>query len=545
MSGRKNLIMGLWSNLPFDGLERFIASLRNTTFDGDVCVFVDSVPAATVRALHACGVIVERASRFALPQTNYQGSRYHSYQDFLGRFGGDYANVMITDLRDVIFQSDPFARPLPADVVFAQERRRLGDCPTNRSWIVQTYGEAMADNLQHCMVSCSGTTFGTVHGMQQYLAVMINEIAGRPMPILGGLDQAIHNYLIRMRPLRNAWCDPTDSIVATMSYVPDDAIRIDPRGVLIDGRLVPVIHQWDRKANLRHYIDASPQFRLDRQAQPRYPVAWRHGGGATQQAQAAGFDAVICFHHRDRDTPWLEPFLASLRAVGFAGDIHCIGALDEAACAVLARHGAIAHPIAIDEGDVDVDNVAHFHISRLLDELAARTVQPDQVLVVDTMRAGFLRDPFLGKTIGLSVFCEGPVALGDSDYNLQRLGFFVEVDDTWRRQPIVSSAVLRGRLDVVRQFYRRLMAELVGRRELLAVAKVVQGAFNKLCHKGDLGFPVIVHPNAAEVYFEIWPQSLTVDIRLGVRVGGTVPAMVVNPFHPTPLMDMLKASLHL
>ena len=65
MAGSKNLIMGTWTNLPFQGLEQFIASLRRTSFDGDVCVFVDTVPPATVKALMAHGVIVERATRFA------------------------------------------------------------------------------------------------------------------------------------------------------------------------------------------------------------------------------------------------------------------------------------------------------------------------------------------------------------------------------------------------------------------------------------------------------------------------------------------------
>jgi hypothetical protein len=40
VAGSKNPIMETWTNLPFQGLERFIASLRRTSFDGDVCVFV-------------------------------------------------------------------------------------------------------------------------------------------------------------------------------------------------------------------------------------------------------------------------------------------------------------------------------------------------------------------------------------------------------------------------------------------------------------------------------------------------------------------------
>jgi hypothetical protein len=78
VAGSTNLIMGTWTNLPFQGLERFIASLRRTSFSGDVCVFVDAVHPATVNALMAHGVIVERAARFALPQLNFQASRYHN-----------------------------------------------------------------------------------------------------------------------------------------------------------------------------------------------------------------------------------------------------------------------------------------------------------------------------------------------------------------------------------------------------------------------------------------------------------------------------------
>ena len=366
MSGRKNLIMGLWSRLPFEGLERFIASLRRTTFDGDVCVFVDEVPAATVRSLLAQAVIVERASRFALLQMNYQGSRYYSYLDFLGRYGDDYANVMISDLRDVLFQSDPFAKPLPADLVFAQERCRLGDCPVNRSWITQAYGQAMADNLQHCMVSCSGTTFGTVHGMIQYLTVMINELVSRPIPILGGMDQGIHNYITRMRPMRNAFCDPNDTIVATMAYTPDEAVSIDQRGILIDGRLVPVIHQWDRKETLRKYVEGAPQFRLDARAQPPYPIMRRRGASSpVEQATPERPDAVLCFYHRPTDAEWLEPFLATLRTAGFDGSIHCVGIFAPHELGILARHGAIAHGIEPPAAGHDIDNVAHIHLGRV------------------------------------------------------------------------------------------------------------------------------------------------------------------------------------
>ena len=100
-------------------------------------------------------------------------------------------------------------------------------------------------------------------------------------------------------------------------------------------------------------------------------------------------------------------------------------------------------------------------------------------------------------------------------------------------------------MPTVREFYRRLFAELIGRPDLLSMHKVVQGAVNKLCHFGDLGFPVIMHPNGAEVYFDFWPSGLAIDTRHGVRIGGSVPAVVLGGNPETPLMIKLRIDLSL
>ena len=74
---------------------------------------------------------------------------------------------------------------------------------------------------------------------------------------------------------------------------------------------------------------------------------------------------------------------------------------------------------------------------------------------------------------------------------------------------------------------------------------MVQGLVNKLCHGGGLGFPVIAHPNAAEVYFDFPECRLGVDTRYGVRVGGAVPAVVPASHSETPLMRKLRIDLNL
>jgi hypothetical protein len=528
MSGRKNLVMGLFSRMTFDQLEKFLGSLRRTTFHGDVCAFVDEVTPETVATLVAHGVLIARAYPSARPELPPLSSRFFDYLEFLACHADEYEHVMLTDLRDVVFQSDPFAVPLPADIVFAQERCLIGAPTANYGWIFDSYGEAVAHNMRDCFVSCAGTTFGTTSGIMRYLVAMTRELRDRQPPFVVGLDQAVHNYIIRMRPLRHAWVDTTDSLVATMHFVRDESVRTTPQGVLIDGRLVPVVHQWDRNKATLDYVWTAPQFKLEAaQRSPR--PAPTVSPGVVEPPTIERRDTIVAFYHRPRDTDWLAPFFGSLRCAGFAGGMHCVGAFDADELALLARLGCTAHPVGDAERSMDIENVAHLCISRVLDELAEdATAPPDQVLVLDTVRAGFQRDPFQARTIGLSVFCEGPTRIGESEYNLQRLAMFTALDEARLQQPIISSALLRGSLEVVRAFYRRLFQEFVGRSDVLQVQKVIQGTINKVCHDGDLGFPVIVHTHASEVYFDFWASGLNIDTAQGVRVGGAIPAVVLS-----------------
>lgn len=546
MKTEKNLIMGLWSGSPLAGLGPFLGSLRHTNFHGDVCMFIGDVAPELIATLLKHDVLVERLDRLVKPRMHEQSSRFFSYLDFLARHGEAYDNVMIADPRDLVFQSDPFGKPLPADIVFALERCPLGRSAANHTCLAAIYGEAVAQHLRDCLVSCSGTTLGTVSGMLRYLVAMSVELAalaGHGSLMSPGTDQGIHNYLVHMRPLRNAWCDPTDSIVATMSHVPESAIQITERGVLIDGRLTPVIQQWNSHQALIDHIGSSPQFKLDATQATSRPKP-RPSANTAEPQPVRQQDAVVAFYHRPRDAEWLMPFLHSLRCAGYAANLHCVGVFDEAELALLSQYGCIAHPIEAADSSLDVTNIAHFFISRVLDEFAADTeTQPDQVLVLDTVRAAFLRDPFQARTIGLSAFQETATRIGDDQYNLLRLARFTAPEPDALRRPIISSSLLRGKLDIVRAFYRKLFIEFVGRAELMRIPKMIQGAVNKLCHGDNLDAPVILHTNGAEAYFEIWEKGLPATLEPPIRVAGAVPFVILNPERETDLMRAVRASL--
>jgi hypothetical protein len=255
---------------------------------------------------------------------------------------------------------------------------------------------------------------------------------------------------------------------------------------------------------------------------------------------------VISYYHRERDAGWLDLFHGSLRCTGYAGALHCAGSFDAAELAVLARHGCVAHAVSNPDPSLQAENVAHLFINQVLDRIAETDAAAiEQVLVVESVKAGFQRDPFQNATIGLSAFCEGPVRIGEADYNRERLALFGDPTEHALRQSVVSSALFRGPVDVVREFYRKLFIEFVGRAERLRFPQGIQGAVNKLCHGDDFDFPIVLHPNASEVFFNYWPTELPIVTRPVVRVGEAVPAMVFGTHIQSDLIAGLQRSLGL
>jgi hypothetical protein len=118
-----------------------------------------------------------------------------------------------------------------------------------------------------------------------------------------------------------------------------------------------------------------------------------------------------------------------------------------------------------------------------------------------------------------------------------------EIDEALRRRPIISSAVLRGELGVLRSFYRHILTEYAGRAELLRFNKSIQGAVNWVCHGGHLTFPVVVHPNTTEIFFQTSASDLAVSTEHGITIGGAVPAAIFNPFRDTELLRILRRQL--
>jgi hypothetical protein len=257
-----------------------------------------------------------------------------------------------------------------------------------------------------------------------------------------------------------------------------------------------------------------------------------------------GRTAVLCAYNPALDSDWLDLFLTSLRASGYTGDVHCVGLFSRRERDRIVQLRCHVHRQTDLPAGLDWENAAHIHMSRLLDRIATDPdTRPTYVLLSSTVRAGFLRAPCRDVVKGVSLFTEGPVAIGGSEHNVQWLREFLPTPELLLEKPIISSSLLQGKVEAVRCFYKLLFSEFVDRVGLLLVPKVIQGAFNKLCYTAAVDFPITVHANGDPVYFEIWPCCHDIDLQPQIKVGGIVPSVVVSPLRPSELISALRSRL--
>lgn len=299
--GRKDLVLGLAEDYEWSNVRVFVDSLQRTPFRGELRLFVAGNSEETMvrlrerrvqtesyrrlrlvrgdRVFHAHDPPLQRyeskrvarfypaltrgltvlardrpavRARIATPISLPSVSRYFRYYRYLARNVERYRNVMVTDVRDVYFQHDPFAFDVGDHVhcFLEHEGTTLGNQRHNREWLQWAYGLEVARALADEQASCSGTTIGSARAMLGYLRAMTEQLVA--LPQFDGIDQPAHNYLIYTGRLPNVKLGKNgESAVATLSLVPkEDVIRALPHGL----DHINVFHQYDRHPPLTELL---------------------------------------------------------------------------------------------------------------------------------------------------------------------------------------------------------------------------------------------------------------------------------------------------
>jgi hypothetical protein len=178
-------------------------------------------------------------------------TRHFHYDDYLRAHPG-FAHVMLTDVRDVVFQDDPFGQfDGGLSVGMETDTLTLATESYDREWILGAYGEAMLARIGDRQISCAGVVLGDAKAMREYIDKMLVEIMRLPFRITKNrnYDQAHHNKLLYCDELSAfTLCQPLSSRIATVGCMQPSDFALSPEGLLLneDHRAAPIVHQYDR-----------------------------------------------------------------------------------------------------------------------------------------------------------------------------------------------------------------------------------------------------------------------------------------------------------
>lgn len=302
----KVLILGTTRGYDWPQLEPFVRSLAVVGFRGDTVLFGARTTRQTITTLNSHGVTVlpyrelsiavgkrrnlrpEHVHLFSLARSRFcrglskwkpsaltsrtllraMGSlygiwsaRYLLYLDYLLNLSTPRRPdlVILTDVRDVIFQRDPslLANTHAGLVVSLEDQSTtLGSCQENSEWLLRTYGRAVLRSLRDQPISCAGVTFGSYAGVLDYLRAMVDQLLTIPRDFHGA-DQAVHNFLLRSGSL-SPFQEYANGQGPVLTLGTSSVYELSDHGDVLnaDGSLPTIVHQYDRHPALARHIYA-------------------------------------------------------------------------------------------------------------------------------------------------------------------------------------------------------------------------------------------------------------------------------------------------
>ena len=243
------LIMGAAYGYKTELLEPFMKSLRRN-FQGDCVIITHPLSAEELAFYEKYNVFTFELEQAIPNPKDIQVGRYDIYKAVLEDNFLDTDQILICDVRDVMFQDDPFKGSTGVELEFFEEPCLFKNCTANWPWVGGIYGKEGMSIVENRNVICSGTTMGTRVGIVSYIDIMITEIqrirdTGRPL--YQGEDQPIHNFLI-YTGVFNTFVLHKNGRGPITTVHHQQRLTFDRKGRLLndDGTPTPVIHQWDR-----------------------------------------------------------------------------------------------------------------------------------------------------------------------------------------------------------------------------------------------------------------------------------------------------------
>jgi len=168
---------------------------------------------------------------------------------------------LISDSRDLYFQSNPFNYPYKGEINFFLEDIQINKCPVNSNWLKKTYGAKIYNELSEKIVCCSGTVLGKHSSMINYLELMNQMIKKYPYQkslkyLLTfrrdkegrGCDQGYCNFIAHKNYLKDSFFySNNNGPIATVLYLKNISFNKNLELLNSLGKTYSIVHQYDKR----------------------------------------------------------------------------------------------------------------------------------------------------------------------------------------------------------------------------------------------------------------------------------------------------------
>jgi hypothetical protein len=220
----KATVMAVASGYPLHDYQRFVGSLRKTGYSGHIILAVSpdineesiqyllekNVSIQKIQYVNCTGLIADMqhdhkpsACFHPYPFFKTIWGRFPLLRDYLLECADCTGPVLVTDMRDVFFQRDPFGPDAPPVDEQHLPLQLFEEDPMVRttSWLFEHHARICKNLTYDLPMLCAGTTIGTRAAMLGYLQAMQDEMMewmADPACCCfpdHGEDQSIHNYI--------------------------------------------------------------------------------------------------------------------------------------------------------------------------------------------------------------------------------------------------------------------------------------------------------------------------------------------------------------
>lgn len=255
VSGVDDLVLGAATGYDVADIAPFVRSLR-AVYQGCVALVVDETPALTSFLRNHDVEIIPATSSPRQWSPHPVMTRFAAFDHILAQ-RTHVRSVLLTDVRDVIFQADPF-HPAPGALeLFVEfEGRRLGDHAFNYKHLRALVGDDLAATVADQPCLCVGTVMGSRANISR-LCRTILMLGAIPRSHIGGAfgaDQAACNLAAHLGLVEHE-VKANYGRVATVGLTPPDTLYVRDGTILNpDGSVSPIVHQYDRHPHLMDIV---------------------------------------------------------------------------------------------------------------------------------------------------------------------------------------------------------------------------------------------------------------------------------------------------